>query len=137
MSLPQFEKFYWPQLKGMLVEFVDNGITPFVFYEGVWDKRLEYLADLPRAKTLGMFQNSDIFKVKEVVGDTMCIFGGMPNWLLQAGTTEAVRERTRKVCEVVGKNGGFVMSTSVGEMEGSRPELVKAWIAATHEYGTY
>ncbi len=137
MSLPQFERFYWPQLKGMLVEFVENGITPFVFYEGVWDQRLKYLTELPRAKTLGMFQDSDVFKVKEVVGDTMCIFGGMPNWLLQAGTEEAVRDRTKKVCEIVGKGGGFVMSTTVGEMEGSRPELVKAWISATHEYGTY
>ena len=62
---------------------------PFVFYEGVWDQRLKYLAELPKGKTAGLFQFSDIFKVKEVVGDTMCIMGGMRNSLLQAGTAEA------------------------------------------------
>jgi hypothetical protein len=40
MSLPQFEEFYWPQLKEQMVRLVDNGITPVCFYEGVWDQRL-------------------------------------------------------------------------------------------------
>jgi len=137
MSLPQFERFYWPQLKEMMLVLVDNGIRPICFYEGVWDQRLKYLAELPRGKTAGWFQFSDIFKVKEVVGDTMCIVGGMRNSLLQSGTVEQVRDHTRKVCEVVGKGGGFIMSPGVGEMEGSNPDLVRAWVDATHEFGVY
>ena len=85
MSLKQFETLYWKQLKEVLVTLVENGITPIVFYEGCWDQRLEYLAELPKGKTVGMFQASDIFKVKEVIGDTMCIVGGMPNSLLKGG----------------------------------------------------
>jgi uroporphyrinogen-III decarboxylase len=137
MSLPQFEKFYWPQLKEQMVTLVDNGIMPIVFYEGVWDQRLKYLTELPRGKTVGWFQSSDIFKVKEVVGDTMCIMGGMKNSLLQSGTVEQVRALTKQVCEVVGKGGGFIMSTGVGEMEGSNLELVRVWLDATREYGVY
>jgi uroporphyrinogen-III decarboxylase len=137
LSLSQFEEFYWPQLKGMWLKLIDEGLTPVPFYEGVWDQRLQYLAELPRGKTIGYFQASDMFKVKEVVGDTMCIMGGMPNSLLQTGTVEEVRERTRQLCEVVGKGGGFIMGTSIGEMEGCKPELVKAWAQATWEYGTY
>ncbi len=137
MSLAQFEKFYWPQLKNMILVLVENGITPYVFYEGIWDQRLKYLTELPRAKTAGWFQRSDIFKVKEAVGDTLCIIGGMPNGLLASGSVEEVRERTRKVCEIVGKGGGFIMSTGVGEMSGSQPENVKAWVEATRQYGEY
>lgn len=137
MSLKQFETFYWPSLKQMWLDFIDEGITPFVFYEGVWDERLNYLAELPRGKTVGWFQSSDIFKVKEVLGDTMCIMGGMPNSMLQGGTVEEVREHTKKVCQVVGKGGGFIMSVGIGEMEGSKPELVKAWVDATKEFGQY
>jgi uroporphyrinogen-III decarboxylase len=137
MSLPQFEKFYWPQLKEMMVTLVDNGITPICFYEGVWNRRLEYLADLPKGKTVGWFQESDIFKVKEVVGDTMCIMGGMKNSLLASGTVEEVRAYTQQVCEVVGKGGGFIMSTGVGEMEGSNLDLVRAWVDAAREFGVY
>jgi uroporphyrinogen-III decarboxylase len=137
MSLKQFEALYWKQLKAILVELVENGITPIVFYEGCWDQRLEYLAELPKGKTVGWFQASDIFKVKEIVGDTMCIVGGMPNSLLKAGPVEEVREHTQRLCEIVGKNGGFMMCTAVGEMAGSNPEYVHAWADATREFGKY
>lgn len=137
MSLSHFERFYWPQLKRFFLALIENGINIFVLFEGVWDKRLEYLADLPKGRMVGWFQKSDIFRVKEVLGDTMCILGGMPNSLLSGGTPEEVRERTQELCERVGKNGGFIMSTSVGEMAGSRLENVRAWVDATLEFGRY
>jgi uroporphyrinogen-III decarboxylase len=137
MSLSQFDHFYWPQLKEMMLALVDNGIMPLPFYEGVWDQRLHYLTELPRGKTAGMFQNSDIFKVKEVLGNTMCIIGGMKNSLLKGGTVEQVRERTRKVCEIAGSGGGFIMNTEVGELERSDPDLIRVWIDATREFGVY
>lgn len=137
MSIKQFEKFYWPQLKEAMLRLVENDITPICFYEGVWDQRLQYLCELPRGKTAGWFQSSDIFKVKEVVGDTMCIMGGMKNSLLQSGTPEQVRDWTKQLCEKVGKGGGFIMGTGVGEMEGSKLENVRAWAEATREFGVY
>jgi hypothetical protein len=137
MSIAQFERFYWPQLKRLFLALVEHGITPVVLYEGVWDKRLEYLAELPKGKTVGWFQKSDIFKVKEVLNDTMCIIGGMPNSLLMGGSPEQVRERTHEVCERVGKNGGFIMSSSVGELSGSKLENLHAWVDATREFGAY
>jgi uroporphyrinogen-III decarboxylase len=137
MSLKHFETLYWKQLKDILVTLVENGITPIVFYEGCWDQRLEYLAELPRGKTVGWFQSSDIFKVKDVLGDTMCIVGGMPNSLLRAGPAEEVRSHTRRLCETVGKGGGYMMCTGVGELAGCDPELVQVWADATKEYGTY
>lgn len=137
MSLGQFEKFYWPQLKDMMLRMIDEGVTPWVYYEGVWDQRLEYLAELPKGKSVGSFQDSDIFKVKEVVGDTMAIFGGMPIPMLKNGTPESIREYTHQVCQEVGKGGGFIMATSVMELEGCKPELIKAWADATKEFGVY
>jgi hypothetical protein len=137
MSLAQFEKFYWPTLKTMQLSLIDAGVMPFVIYEGVWDQRLRYLTELPRGKTAGAFQFSDIFKVKEVLGETMCIVGGMRNSLLQAGTAEEVRDFTIKLCREVGKGGGFIMATSIGEMEGCKLELVKVWVDATREFGVY
>ena len=137
MSLKQFEKFYWPQLKELMLRLIEHGITPSPFYEGVWDDRLQYLAELPKGKTVGMFQSTDIFKAKEVIGDTMSIIGGMKNSLLQSGTVEEVRAYTRELCERVGQGGGYIMSTGVGELEGARPELIAAWIDATREFGQY
>ena len=137
MSLQQFEKFYWPQLKALLLGLIEAGIMPYVFYEGAWDERLKYLAELPKGKSVGWFQSTDIFKAKEIVGRTMCIAGGMRNSLLKAGTPDDVREFTIKLCREVGKGGGFIMTTGTGEMEGCKPDLVKVWVDTTKEYGVY
>ena len=137
ISLAQFERFYWPQLKSMMLQFVEAGITPMCFYEGCWDKRLQYLAELPKGKTIGWFQQSDIFKVKEVVGDTMCIVGGMPVSKLVVSEPSEISEYTHKLCQEVGKGGGFIMSTDIGDMEGCNPDLVKVWVDATKKYGGY
>jgi hypothetical protein len=137
MSLPAFERFYWPQLKAMIEGLAANDISSFVFFEGVWDERLEYLATLPKGRVVGAFQSSDIFKVKEVLGDTMCIMGGMKNSLLSGSSVEEVRDWTKKVCQKVGKGGGYIMCPGVMELEGTDPRLVKAWIDATKEFGQY
>lgn len=136
MSIEQFETFYWPQLKALMLDLIAAGITPFVFYEGVWDQRLHYLRELPRGKTIGMFQSSNMAKVKEVVGDIMCIQGGFPVSLLQGGTPEEVRELTRKFCETLGKGGGYVMGSST-VLDGCDPYLLKVWIDSTKEFGVY
>jgi hypothetical protein len=138
ISIPVFEKFYWPQLKKLLLGLIDAGITPSVVWEGNWDQRLKYLAELPKGKTIGRFQSSDIFKVKEVLGDTMCIIGGMKVSMLSGGATaEEVRAYTKRLCQEVGKGGGFIMAADVSEMESCKPEMIKVWVDATREFGRY
>ena len=135
ISKAVFERFYWPQLKSVILSLVAENITPVILWEGTWDQRLHYLTQLPAGKTIGMFQSSDLFKVKEVLGETMCIVGGMPVTMLVGSTPAEIREFTRKLCQVVGRNGGFIMSTDIGEMEGSDPELIQVWVDATSEFG--
>jgi len=137
MSIEQFERFYWPQLLEMQLALIDAGITPVVYYEGVWDQRVEYLAKLPKGKTVGMFQNSNMQLVKDTAGQSMCIVGGMSNSLIRGGTVTQIREKTQELCETLGKGGGYVMATYVNELEGCPPENVQAWADATKEYGTY
>jgi uroporphyrinogen-III decarboxylase len=137
MSLPNFEKFFWPQLKRVILALIEMGITPVVAWEGCWDQRLQYLAELPKGKTVGMFHSTDLVKAKEVIGDVMCIIGGMPNSLLIVGDRSEVREYTHKVCETVGKGGGFIFSTGMGDLQGCKPDLIEAWVEATREFGTY
>lgn len=136
ISLPQFERFYWPQLKELLLKLIAADVTPFVLWEGTWDDRLQYLAELPAGKTVGLFQKSDLFKAKDILGDTMCIVGGMPVSMLMAGTPQQVREHARRLCDRVGAGGGFIMSTDIGEMEGCSPDLIQTWVDATCEFGS-
>ena len=136
MSDDQFERFYWPTLKGLILALIGAGLVPCPFFEGGYNQRLRYLKELPPGKVMGMFDRSDLAQVKEVVGDTLCIAGGMPVSLLQAGTPEQVRAETRKAIEIAGRDGGFIMSSST-VLDEADPELVRVWFEATREYGSY
>ena len=136
MSLKQFETFYWPGLKTILLAMTDAGLTPFVFWEGSWDQRLEYLRELPKGKVVGWFDRTNLFKAKEVIGDTMCICGDMPLSLLQTGTPEQVKAYAKKLIDVVGRGGGFIMGSNT-VLDNANPKLVKVWVDFTREYGVY
>lgn len=136
MSNEQFETFYWPTLKALILALIKADLVPCPFFEGTYDQRLEYLAELPPGKVMGCFDRSDMAKVKEVLGGKMCIAGGMPVSLLQHGAPDQVREETRRLIETIGQDGGFIMSCS-SVLDEADPELVRVWIETTKEFGQY
>jgi len=136
MSIKQFERFYWPWLKELIVSLVDAGLTPLPFFEGFYDQRLEFLRQLPAGKVLCWFDRTDMFKAKEILGDQLCIAGGMPVSLLEGGTVEQVRALTKQLIEGPGKGGGYIMCPNT-VLDEADPVLVKAWMDATKEYGQY
>jgi uroporphyrinogen-III decarboxylase len=136
MSLKQFETFYWPTFKRLVLSLVDEGLTPCIFFEGDYASRLEYLLELPKGKVLGHFDAIDIFRVKDVLKNHMCIRGNVPCSLLQLGTPQEVIDHCKELIDVVGKDGGFIMShrSAIDEI---KPENLKAMIDFTKEYGVY
>ena len=136
LSPEQFETFYWPGLKMVLLALIEEGLTPCPFFEGDHGSRLELYAELPKGKMLGLFDGTDPYRAKEILGGTMCISGMMPLSLLQIGPPEVIRDYAKKLIDVVGKDGGFVMGPR-SAMDEADPELVKVWVDFTKEYGVY
>jgi len=134
MSLSQFEQFYWPTLKRLCLAIIDEGLTPWIFFEGDYTSRLKYLLELPKGKVLAHFDATDIFRAKQVLGGHMAIMGNMPASLLQTGTKDEVISYTRKLIDIVGKDGGYIMGCRTG-MDNTDPILVKTWIDGTKQYG--
>ena len=66
----------------------------------------------------------------------MCIRGNVPASLLQTGTPDEVINYCKKSIDIVGKNGGYIMS-SRGPMDEAKPENVKTMFDFTREYGIY
>jgi hypothetical protein len=136
MSLEQYRTFYWPGLKRLILALIDEGITPFPFFEGNYTSRLECLAELPKGKVLGLFDATDMFKAKEILGGTMCISGMMPLSLLQIGPPQKIKDYAKQLIDVVGKGGGFIMGPR-SAMDECDPDLVRVWVDFTKEYGVY
>lgn len=133
MSPKQFEKFYWPYLKQLLCDLIDAGLTPIPFFEGNYDQRLDYLAELPPGKIIGWFDRSDLRLLQEKLGEVMCVAAGMPISLLQTGTVESVRRQTREAIDIFGGKGLIMAPSSV--LDEAKPELLQAWVDATREFG--
>jgi uroporphyrinogen-III decarboxylase len=136
MSTDQFKTFYWPWLKKMIETFIAEGLIPMVLWEGHCDTRLELIGDIPKGKALYMFEGTNLFKAKEVLGDRVCLQGNVPLSLLVGGSPEDVKDYCRKLIDVVGKGGGFIMAPSTA-LDDAKPENVKAMFDATKEYGAY
>lgn len=136
MSIKQFEKFYWPTLKGLILGLIEKGLTPLVFYEGDYTSRLEYLRDLPKGKIFAHFDTTDMFKAKEILYGHTCISGNIPCSLLQSGTPDDVKACAKKLIDICGREGGFIMSTR-SPVDDVKPENLKTLIDFTIEYGVY
>jgi hypothetical protein len=135
MSLKQFETFYWPSFKKVVLAMIDKGIVPCPFFEGIWDARLEYLLEFPKGKVLCHFAQTNMFKAKEVLGGHLCIMGDVPSTLLQAGTVQDVKDYCKKLIDVCGKDGGYILTNM--PIDFANPENIKAMVDFTKEYGVY
>ncbi len=136
MSPDQFKTFYWPTLKMLIETFISEGLIPMVLWEGDCESRLEMIGDIPPGKAVYMFERTDMFKAKEVLGDVVCLYGNVPLTLLVTGTPDDVKDYCKKLIDKVGKGGGFIIAPSTS-LDDARPENVKAMFDITKEYGIY
>jgi uroporphyrinogen-III decarboxylase len=137
MSLDQFKTFFWPPLKRVILSLIQEGLIPMVLWEGDCTSRLETIKDIPKGKAIYWFERTDIFKAKEILGETVCIRGNVPGTLLCTGSPEDVVAYCKKLIDVVGKGGGFILDGAIGIPDEARPENVKAMVDTTREYGVY
>jgi len=119
MSDKQYQTFYWPTFKKVVMALVNEGIIPVLFAEGSYNTRFEYIKELPKAATAWWF-----------------IMGNVPTSLMMTGTPQEVKEHCRKLIEVCGKGGGYVL-TGGANIDKGPAENMRAMMAAAKEYGVY
>ena len=134
MSREQFETFYWPGLKQVILSTIEMGFIAAPFFEGHFDDRLEYLLEIPKGKMICRFEHTDMARAKAVLGGHFCIEGNVPSSLLQVGSPTEVEEYCKKLIEVCGKGGGFILSHG-SSIDEAKPANVKAMLDSAKKYG--
>ena len=92
---------------------------------------------MPKGKVIYWFERTDIFKAKEILGDTVCIRGNVPASLLITGSPQKVGDYCKKLIDIVGRDGGFLLDGAFGIPDEAKPENVAAMAEITKEYGKY
>ena len=137
MSPKNYERFYWPTLKRLIIAITNAGMVPCVFCEGKYNTRLDVISDVPKGKVYYMFEQiADMKRVKDIVGKTACIGGNIPTATLAFGTPEQVIDKTRELIDICAPGGGFMMDCSI-IIDNAKHENMRAWKDATLKYGGY
>jgi hypothetical protein len=136
ISHEQYGKFYWPGLKRAIEALVEKGVTPVIYCEGDENQRLEFFQEVPKGKVIFHFSIVDMARAKEMLGDTACIMGNIPNSLMVSGTPDDIKAYCKTLIDTAGKNGGYIMDTA-SLLDEAKPENVKMMYEFTREYGRY
>ncbi len=135
MSQKQFEKFYWPGLKKVLLATIELGYVPMPFFEAEFGDRLECLLDIPRGKMIASVSHMDVKRAKEILGGHQCVMGQGPSTLRYCSLQE-VGEYYSNMVRTAGKGGGFILWMAVPGGKGSVEE-VKAMVDSVKEAGRF
>jgi uroporphyrinogen-III decarboxylase len=136
MSNKQFETFYWPTLKKVMLGLIEQGLVPMAFVEGDYTERLEYIQDMPPGSVIWHFENIDMPTAKRIMNGKACIAGNIPVSLLCTGTPTEVKSACRDLIESVGQGGGYILAGAASMNEGN-PDNLRAIMSAAKEYGRY
>ena len=91
-SAPEFlsprlwNRFVWPYMKELVEIVVEEGGTPILHYDANWDREIERLLELPKAKcVLTTDGKTDFFRASKILAGHMCMMGDVPPALLTWG----------------------------------------------------
>ena len=137
MSDKQFRTFYWPSLKKVMQALIDEGLIMSLFAEGSYNSRLDLVNEFPRGTVTWMFDQTDMEKAKKILGDKCCISGNVPSSMLCTATPREVKEHCRKLIEICGKGGGYILASGAVDVDNANPDNLRAMVEAAKEYGVY
>jgi uroporphyrinogen-III decarboxylase len=136
MSPKQFETFYWPTFRRVLMGMVEEGMVPMPFAEGRYGARLDIIKEMPRSSVLWWFEDIDMARAKKVLGGTACIAGNVPSSVYHTRTPGEVKEYCRRLINTCAPGGGYILTGAAGMNEGN-PDNLRAMMDAVKEYGVY
>ena len=129
ISREMFEKFIWPAQSKTTWMMLDAGMYVFFHNDSNWNDFLDFYQDFPADRCIyDSDGQTDIYKIKEMLGDKMCITGNVSPALLSLGTPDEVYNFCRKQIEDMGP--GYILSGSCTLPCNTKPENLDALNAA-------
>jgi hypothetical protein len=135
MSDADFKNFYWPTLKAVMKGLIAEGVVPFMFAEGGYNKRLEVIADddLPAGSVVWLFDQTDMFAAKRALGGRAAIAGNVPTALLALATPAEVEKYVTDLLEGCAKDGGVLLQNGA-VLDDAKAENLTAMIQTARNW---
>jgi len=136
LSDKHYAELYWKDLQAIILHIIKCGMVPYIYTEGPYTSRLEFLKDVPPGKVIYHFEECDMLLAKKVLGDVACISGGFNVTMLNYSTKQQVIDEVKRLIDGCAPGGGFIFETSCG-MDEVKIENVEAMFETVKTYGKY
>lgn len=136
MDDAQYERFYWKPLKKIMLALIDMDVTPYIYTEGPYNTRLDFLTDVPKGKVLYHFEKTDMKAAKQKLGGIAAICGNLPVSDMEFGSKEDIVRQIRELLETCAPGGGYLFDFD-GSLENCKPENLDAMFETLEKYGNY
>ena len=135
MSPKQFETFWWPSFRQVMINLIDGGLIPMSLWEADCTKRLEIIKDVPPGKCIYWFERTDMVKAFEVLGDVVALRGNLSPSMLTTGKPEDVDAAVKHLVDNVwNKGGNLILDAAFGIPDETPVENVRAMFSAARKY---
>jgi hypothetical protein len=137
VNTEHFDNIYWPTVRPIIEQLWKEGHQTMFYAEGNWDAHLDAFRELPERSIVYHIDRGDPQTVHNKLHDKFAISGGLSNVTLAVGTPEQVRTEVKKLIDILGKDGGYIMDASAIIQNDAKVENMKAMVEATREFGVY
>jgi hypothetical protein len=135
MSPKQFEEFWWPSFRRLMLTLIEADLIPMPLWEADCTKRLEIIKDIPPGKCIYWFERTDMVKAFEVLGDRVALRGNLSPSLLTTGQPHEVDAAVKRLVDEVWRKGGkLILDGAFGIPDETPTPNVRAMFDAARKY---
>nr|WP_320134095.1 uroporphyrinogen decarboxylase family protein [uncultured Holophaga sp.] len=129
LSPKAWQRFVWPFIRETVEAITDSGAHVFLHFDACWDRDLAFFRELPKGRCIfASDHGTDMHKLRDTLGDHLCLFGDVPASLLTLGTPDEVHTYSTRLIQDMGP--GFILGAGCQVPPNARPDNVKAMVAA-------
>ena len=110
-SPKMFEEVFWPSQKATWEKLVKAGFKVCAHLDNDWTENMEYMLELPKHSGFFHLDQSDLPRVREIIGDHFCLMGNLQPSITTGSGPDVVYKETKKLIEACGKEGGYIVAT--------------------------
>lgn len=111
ISTKMFEEIFWPSQKATCEKIIKAGFKLCCHLDNDWTQNMEYMLELPKHSGFFHLDQSDLPKVREIIGDHFCLMGNLQPAVTTGCGPDRVYKETQKLIETCGKDGGYIVAT--------------------------
>jgi len=136
MSPKQFEEFWWPSFRKMMLLLIEAELIPMPLWESDCTKRLPIIKDIPPGTCIYWFERTDMVAAFEALGDRVALRGNVSPSLLVAGKPDEVDAAVKHLVDNVWRKGGkLILDGAFGIPDETPTANVRAMYDAARKYG--